>query len=156
MKHLTRLLISLQLMGLLLLTQACVGAEFTETLKNAHSFSSTESFQGEWRSANAVSFPTKESCTDLKWTVTEQNATHISGAFEATCADGVTLTGTASGVVDVTMHIEATGTASGFGPTPCPFELTGTGTLQLDGSISVEYTGQTCIGPISGTEVIQR
>ncbi len=154
MKHLKRFLVAVQFIGLTALTPGCV--EVGQTLKNAPSSGGTESFLGEWRSASAVSFPTRESCTDLKWTIDQQTESNISGAFEATCADGVTLTGTAFGVIDVTLQFEATGTASGFGPTPCPFELTGTGTLQLDGSIRMEYTGQTCVGPISGTEVIQR
>jgi len=37
----------------------------------------------------------------------------------------------------------------------CPFSLSGTGTIDGD-VIRVPYTGSTCLGPVSGTQVLQR
>lgn len=136
--------------------QACVDLGLTEKLIGiSPSSGSAQSLAGDWHSVSEGSFPTPDSCTDLSWSVTSQDATHMSGNFEATCDGGVTLTGTASGVLDGDLQFEATGTATGLGVS-CPFTLTGTGALQADGTIRVDYTGQTCLGAISGTEFITR
>lgn len=148
-----RLMAVAQLLGIVAFAPACFQIEHEQTLTSPTS--AADSLVGEWHSANSR-FPSSESCTDLVWNVTSQTDSAIAGTFEATCAGGVTLTGTATGRVDGDIQIRASGTASGFGPTPCNFTLTGTGVLQADGSIRVNYTGETCIGPISGTEVIQR
>jgi len=151
-----RILLATRIVSLAWLTQACFGVEYRETLKISPTSGSDRSFLGEWRSAS-VSFPTPQTCSDLKWTVTSQNGPNIAGNFEATCGGGaVKLTGTATAVIEGHLRIDAVGTATGFGSTPCSFSLTGTGVLQSDSSIRVDYTGQTCIGPISGTEVIRR
>jgi len=148
-----RILPAIPLIILASFMQACFGVEYGETIKSTPT---SQSFVGEWRSASATGFPTPQSCSDLKWTVTSQSATQISGNFEATCAGGVKLTGTANAVLNVNLNIDASGTATGFGSAPCLFTLTGTGVLQSDSSILVTYTGQTCIGPISGSEVLRR
>lgn len=150
-----RILLATQIVSLALLTQACFRVDYQETLKNTPS-SGAQSLLGEWRSASAASFPTPQTCGDLKWNVTSQDATHIAGTFEATCAGGATLTGTASGVVDGNLRFDAAGTASGLGPASCPFTLSGTGILQTDSSLRVEYIGLTCVGTISGTEILRR
>jgi hypothetical protein len=150
---LTRLVVAIQVAGVVLLTQGCIG--FTHESTSTSPTSIAQSFVGEWRSANSA-FPTSQSCTDLVWNVSSQTESSVAGTFEATCAGGITLTGTATGELDGDLHINAYGTASGFGATACNFTLTGTGVLQADGSIRVDYTGQTCIGPISGTEIIRR
>jgi len=62
----------------------------------------------------------------------------------------------ASGTIDGNIRWEASGNATGLGPLTCPFSLTGTGDLQATSTIAVTYTGQTCLGPISGTEVLHR
>jgi hypothetical protein len=156
MKHMRHWLIAVHLIGAALATQACFDVGYKETLKTSPT-GTGQSFLGEWRSANTVTaFPTSQSCTNLVWQVTSQSDTSIAGTFEAACAGDITLTGTATGVIDGNLHITASGTAAGFGATLCNFSLTGTGVLQLDSSIRVDYTGQTCIGPISGTEIIRR
>jgi hypothetical protein len=154
MTPMKRLLLTAQLICVALATQACFN--FQETLSSAPSRFEEQSFVGEWRSAGVASFPTSQSCTDLAWNVSSQSETQISGNFEAVCDGGITLTGTATGVLDGNIQIEAAGTATGFGSTPCHFTLTGTGVLQTDSSIRVDYTVQTCIGTFSGTEIIRR
>jgi len=151
-----RILLAIQIVSLTWLTQGCFGVEYQETLSNTPSSTSAQAFLGEWRSANASSFPTSQTCGDLRWNVTAQDATHIAGNFEATCAGGVRLTGTASGVIDGNLRFTANGLASGLGPVSCPFDLNGTGVLQIDSSLRVDYTGSTCVGPISGTEILRR
>jgi hypothetical protein len=143
------------IISLAVLTQACFSVEYQETLRNSPS-NSAQSLLGDWRSANAGSFPTPQTCGDLKWNVTSQDATHIAGSFEATCGGGVTLAGTATGVLDGNLRIEATGNATGLVPFTCPFTVNGTGVLQADSSLRVDYYGSTCVGAISGTEILRR
>lgn len=150
-----RILLATEIVSLALLTQACFRVDYQETLKNTPT-SGVQSLLGEWRSASAASFPTPQACGDLKWNVTSQDATHIAGTFDATCAGGVKLAGAASGVVDGNLHFEATGNATGLVPFTCAFTLNGTGVLQPDSSLRIDYTGETCVGRISGTEILRR
>jgi len=151
-----RIRLSVQIIVLAWFTQACFDIQYQDTLKNTPTNTSAQSFLGEWRSANPSSFPTTQSCGDLKWNVTSQDATRITGNFEATCAGGVKLAGTATAVMGSPMLLDANGMATGLGPISCPFTLAGTGIPQIDASIRVEYIGSTCVGPISGAEVIRR
>ena len=116
--------------------------------------------QGTWTSASiegeAQSFPSAESCIDLEWTITEQDASQYSGSFLATCAGGISLAGTAEGtLLDGVLEITAAGTATPQGGASCPFTLTGTARLE-DNAIRLDYTGTSCAGPISGTELLER
>ena len=151
-----RILVAVQLIGLAALTQACV--QYQETLKNnpTSAGSVAQLFLGDWHSVAPPSFVTPQTCGDLTWTVTSQDATHMGGNFEATCAGGVRLTGTATGYVDGNLHFQAVGTATGLGPISCPFMINGTGTPQANSTLRVDYTGTTCVGDIGGTEVLQR
>ncbi len=141
--------------ALALLVGACVGFEHTTTPVSP-SDPALRSYLGNWAAASATSFPTPQSCGGLQWNITSQDATHVSGEFQATCSGGITLTGVASGTIDGNIRLEASGNATGLGPLPCPFSLTGTGVLQAASTITVTYGGQTCMGPISGTEILRR
>ena len=95
-----------------------------------------------------------ESCTNFDWSISPQTATTYTGTFSATCAGGVQLDGTATGVlVDDLLNITATGTATLSDGSSCPFTLTGT--ARLEGStVRIDYTGTTCLRPVSGTEIL--
>jgi hypothetical protein len=150
------LLLAIPLVSLGCLTQAC-DVQYQQTLTNSPSKASlTEAFLGEWRSAGPASFVTPQTCGDLRWNVTSQDATHVTGQFDATCAGGVALTGTATGFIDGALRFQAVGTATGLGPVSCPFTLDGTGTPQADATLRMDYTGTTCLGAISGTEILRR
>ena len=99
--------------------------------------------------------PSAGSCTELEFTFTEQDGAVASGTFRATCAGGVELTGTASGTyVDGLMTVTASGTASALG-VQCPFTLSGTARVTND-QIEIDYSGTSCLGPASGSEVLAR
>ena len=102
-------------------------------------------------------FPTKNDCTSLEWNVTSQTGTSIAGEFQATCAGGVTLIGTASGTLanDV-LTWQAAGNATIPDLASCPFTLNGTARYEGTDAIRVDYTGSTCLGPISGTEILEK
>jgi hypothetical protein len=134
----------------------CIGYERSST----NPFTSptpigTQGLLGTWVSSSTVITP--ESCNGFQWFVTSRTATAASGSFSATCANGLRLAGTATGTLLGTSTIgwEATGTATGSGQANCPFALTAT--AAIEGSrIRVPYSGTTCLGPVSGTELLRR
>jgi hypothetical protein len=66
------------------------------------------------------------------------------------------LSGTAQGTLSgggISWTAQGIGTAPGL--PSCAISLTGTAELGLD-SIRVPYTGDTCLGKVSGTEILRR
>ena len=77
-----------------------------------------------------------------------------SGSFTATCGDGVDLDGTLSGtLVDDVLNLSGSGSVTAPGATGCSFTLTGTARLVGD-AIQLDYSGSSCLGPMSGTEIL--
>ena len=108
---------------------------------------------GLWTSIPSGS--SSASCTDFRWTISQQTTTMVSGAFSAECGGSITVSGTAAGTLSgSTIILQATGTATSQGLN-CPFSLSGTGYIEGD-AIRVPYTGQTCLGPIQGEETLRR
>lgn len=136
--------------SLTLVTAGCI--EFSQkTTKPSNSLSG---FSGSWSSGNII--PAASSCTDFKWTVSELTGTSASGSFSATCAGNITFYGTASGTLTgsiVNWKADATGSAPGL--PSCPISLTGTAKLNND-TIEVPYQGTTCLGAVSGLEILKR
>lgn len=130
----------------------CFGYERTSTL--GPSSSGIAALIGSWTSASAI--PAAESCTDFRWDVTEQSGNSASGAFSATCAGNLKVSGTATGTLTgSTVNWRAEANASLPDQPACPITLTGTAELNGD-SISVPYAGDTCVGRVSGVEVLRR
>ncbi len=136
------------------LSSACAGFE--------HKSSSTEpsaagnnSLLGSWTSSQLI--PTPSTCTDFKWTVSEQTATSAKGSFSATCPGDLKFTGSAQGVMmsptAISWSADANATAPGL--TSCALKLTGTATIGVD-SISIPYAGDTCLGKVSGIETLKK
>jgi hypothetical protein len=98
------------------------------------------------------------SCGNFQFLASSQTPASIEGAFSGTCGS-FTLNGNAIGQLDgnaVTLQI--TGTATGIpGILNCPFTLDAVGTIEDDGnSLPLSYTGMTCLGPVSGSEVLRK
>ena len=111
------------------------------------------SFLGDWRSERPSP---ASSCSDLQWQVTEISAATATGTFTATCTDGTTLAGTASGTpAGDRLRWTATGTATNSLGVACPFALDGTA-VPNGNTIQVAYDGTSCLGPVSGTEMLQK
>jgi hypothetical protein len=110
---------------------------------------------GSWSSSNII--PSPSSCTDFKWNVTEQTPTSAKGTFTATCAGDLHATGTAQGYLTNVGAINwsAQAVVSATGLPSCNVSLTGTAELLTD-SIKVPYSGDTCLGKVSGTEILKR
>jgi hypothetical protein len=100
--------------------------------------------------------PSANACTEFKWNVTEQTGNTASGTFSATCAGGLKVAGTANGTLSgSTVSWNAQATASVPVLPSCPITLTGTAELGVD-SIRVPYSGDTCLGKVSGVEVLRK
>jgi hypothetical protein len=109
---------------------------------------------GSWSSSNLI--PSASTCTDFQWNVTDQTATSAGGSFSATCPGDLKVTGTARGVLSgsgITWTAQGNATAPGL--TSCAITLTGTAELTTD-SIRVPYSGDTCLGKVSGVENLKR
>jgi hypothetical protein len=113
------------------------------------------SMLGNWTSSSLI--PSASSCTNFKWNVTEQTTTSAKGTFSATCAGELQLTGTAQGAFTTPVAIAwtAQGNATAPGLTSCAISLTGTAEMGTD-SIRVPYSGDTCLGKVSGIETLKK
>ena len=134
---------------------AATGGTTTATNTNT---TGASSLVGTWTSA-VPAVPTATSCTDFNFVIATQTATNIFGTFTATCGGGLTIAGNLSGLINsVTNAIVVTATGTVNQPVPnCAFTLNGTGTL-IDGgyTLTIPFTGTTCAGPVSGTEVLHK
>lgn len=131
----------------------CFGFERKSTV-TAPTASGLSALMGNWTSSNVI--PSASSCTDFKWNVTEQTANSARGAFSATCANDLKLAGTAQGTLKGSLvDWTAQGTATAAGLVSCAISLSGTAELGVD-SIRVPYSGDTCLGRVSGVEVLRK
>jgi hypothetical protein len=139
--------------GVAALSAACIGFERKSSVTGP-SAAGISTLMGNWTSTNIV--PTPSSCTDFTWNVTEQTGNSARGSFSARCAGDLQLSGTAQGTLSgSTVNWSAQGTASAPGLSSCNISLTGTAEITVD-SVRVPYSGTTCLGNVSGTEVLRR
>jgi hypothetical protein len=132
---------------------SCVGFDHNTTLSSP-SPSGMSALMGSWSSATIA--PSPSSCTDFKWTVTEQTSSMARGSFSATCGNDLKVNGTAQGSLSgSTIMWSAAGNATASDLPACPISLSGTAELGTD-SIRVPYSGDTCLGKVSGVEVLRR
>jgi hypothetical protein len=132
----------------------CTGFDRKSSLTEP-SVAGNNSLVGSWTSATIV--PTPGTCTDFKWTVTEQTAVAAKGSFSATCPGDLKFTGTAQGALTTASTIDwsATGNASAPGLTSCVITMSGTASIGTD-SIIVPYAGKTCLGDVKGIETLRK
>lgn len=137
-----------------LVASGCIGFEH-ESTPTAPSAAGNGSLLGNWSSANLI--PSPSSCTDFTWNVSEQTQLSAKGSFSATCAGDLKLTGTAQGEFTTSGTIAWSGQANATAPglTSCNVVLSGTAELQVD-SIRIPYSGDTCLGKVSGVEILKR
>jgi hypothetical protein len=134
---------------------ACVGFEHKQTVTSPTS-ADIGALMGTWESSPSDVIPTASTCVDFKWNATTQTSTSAAGSFSATCAGGLKVQGTASGsLTGSTVTWGANGTTTAPGGAACPVTLTGTAELGVN-SIRVPYSGNTCLGPVSGVQVLNR
>jgi len=113
---------------------------------------------GSWTSAATVASTAlnPSSCGNLEWKIATMTSTSASGTFKATCGGGLTLEGKAEGTLSgLTANLKADGTVTGAGIN-CPFALTGTAVPEGLDAVRVTYSGSTCLGPVSGSELLKK
>jgi len=129
----------------------------TATAPAANNAPATSPLVGLWVSAQAIAFPSAASCGNFQWAITSQTSTSVTGNFSTVCAGNISISGTAAGQLNgSTVPITANGTASLPGIPSCSFSLSGTGTIVDPDTLTVPYTGTTCLGPVHGTETLRR
>lgn len=133
----------------------CVGYQSKSTMTGPTA-AGVNAMIGNWTSATASVIPAAASCTDFKWNATEQTSSSARGSFSASCAGDLKVAGTATGTLNGTVvDWAANANASAPGITSCAILLSGTAELGVD-SIRVPYSGTTCLGPVSGVEILKR
>ena len=155
MRHL-RLVGMLGAIGLALVALACV--ETKHEGPTSPSELAKVLTTGSWTSAAtaASSVLNPGSCGNLEWKISSLTDTSASGTFKATCGGGLTLEGSAEGKLNgLTADLKASGTVGGAGVS-CPFSLTGTAVPEGLDKIRINYNGTTCLGPVSGSEVLTK
>lgn len=138
-----------------IVASGCISFERESGTPTAPSAAGNGSLLGNWSSANII--PSPSSCTDFKWNVSEQTQISAKGSFSATCANDLKVSGTAEGQFTTSGTIAWSGKAVATAPglTSCNVTLSGTAELQVD-SIRIPYSGQTCLGSVSGVETLRR
>lgn len=131
----------------------CIGFEHTSTMTGPTS-TGISALMGSWSSAGVI--PSSSSCTDFQWNVTEQTSTTAKGSFSATCNGDLKVNGTAQGSLSGSSIVwSAVGSATAPGLPSCAITLNGTAEIGAD-SIRVPYSGDTCLGKVSGVEVLRK
>jgi hypothetical protein len=132
----------------------CIGFERDST-PTGPTAAGNGSLIGNWTSSNLI--PAPSSCTDFKWNVTEQTPVSAKGSFSASCAGDLKVAGTAQGQFTTSGTISWSGQANATAPglTSCNVTLAGTAELGVD-SIRIPYSGDTCLGKVSGVETLRR
>jgi hypothetical protein len=137
-----------------LVATGCVGFD-RENPGTAPTAAGNSALLGSWSSSNLI--PSPSSCSDFKWNVSEQTPISAKGAFSASCAGDLKVTGTAQGQFTTSGTIAWSGQANATGPglTSCNVTLSGTAELGID-SIRIPYSGDTCLGKVSGVETLKK
>jgi hypothetical protein len=140
---------------------ACIDQQGNVTLPTSPTFDGSPAtvgtLTGLWTSGSGQG--TVDNCHSIQWNVTTQTETAVSGSFSAICANVVLITGTASGVrsgQNMSMQVNGIAQAQGV-TTTCGFSLQGNGIIQgNDEAVLLNYSGTTCLGPVTGQELLRR
>ena len=133
-----------------------IGGTSSTGANGAGSTTPASAFAGAWGSSSIAGLPLGN-CSDVKWLISDQTASTVSGTVTATCASGVTVAANLTGTMQSAnvINLVATGTITATG-IPCQVDLTGTGTRQAGDTMRVDYTGSYCLGAVSGTETLRK
>jgi hypothetical protein len=130
-------------------------SETTTSPTSPSGSTSMDAFAGTWSSSTA-STPAS-GCGNVKYTVTPTTATSAAVSFTATCASNITVNGSGAGTLSgSTIDWSASGLVA-QGGVNCPFTFTNSkAALGTDGQIAVNYNGNVCGIPVSGTEMVKK
>jgi hypothetical protein len=113
---------------------------------------------GTWVSPPLTPQSGPNTCGNFRYQITAHVGTTISGGFTGECANGLVLSGNATGQLTGTaLTMTATGEGTKAGVGSCSFSLGGTGTVENNNTLlRVSYSATTCLGPASGAGVLQK
>ena len=118
--------------------------------------SNANSLLGTWASVSSAA-STPGTCANFEWSVNQVSGLTGSGTFSATCFGTLQVSGTGTGTfAGTSIAWSVTGTATGAGTGSCAIAASGSASLTSDGGIQIPYSGTTCLGPVSGTQVIRK
>jgi hypothetical protein len=136
------------------MTAGCINFERKENPTGPGS-TGMQALTGNWASTTAL--PSRESCSNFQWSITDRTATSASGSFSATCAGDLRIQGTAAATLSgdvINWNAAATATNVPVVGT-CPIELRGTAELGVD-SVQIRYNGSACGVAVDGVETLRR
>lgn len=146
--------------ALIFVAAAASAACFDFSTKTSPSPTVNTVLGGNWattQSLPGVSGSLADSCVNFQWTVTSFTGTSGSGTFSATCLGNMQVAGSATGTLSgTTVNWSANATATVPGIPACPVAISGTAILEANNQIRIPYSGTTCLGPVSGIEIIRR
>lgn len=115
---------------------------------------SVSTLAGTYRSINSI--PSPDSCTNFAWSVTEKTSNSARGNFSASCQNNtLQVVGTAQGTQtgnNIAFQVNATATSAGVS---CAISISGTAVVETN-QVRVPYSGTSCFGNVSGTEILKR
>ena len=146
--------IFVSVLALAVAASGCAGFEHVSTTSSPTA-AGVSALMGSWASASSA-IPAVSSCSDFKWSPTEQTATSAKGSFTASCAGDLKVAGTAQGTLSGSViSWSATGVSQAPNVPLCAITLTGTAELGAN-SIRIPYSGDTCLGKVSGVEILNK
>jgi len=109
----------------------------------------TVALSGSWESIQSVPSAT---CSSFTWVVTQESGDTATGDFSAMCFGSIPVTGSAHGTIS---GDSLTWTAvAAAAQTSCGVTLSGTARIDQN-RLQIPYAGTTCLGDVTGTEVLQ-
>jgi hypothetical protein len=113
---------------------------------------------GTWASEVPLELPASWACGSFQWNVTSQTDDSIAGDLYAVCAGVIVVTANGEGrrTSETDFALQVSGTAVVQNVITCPFALTGTGHLKNEDTLNLQYSGDTCLGPVHGEETLRR
>jgi hypothetical protein len=124
--------------------------------KPSPTISSVDALGGNWASVSSATTE-QNVCTNFKWNVSQFSNGTASGTFSATCQSSLLVTGTGSATLsgDKNINWTMTGNSNAQGATACTVSIAGTAVWEGD-QIRMPYSGTTCQGAVSGTEILRK
>ena len=116
---------------------------------------SVEGLGGNWTSVSSATTQ-QNVCTDFKWNVSQFADGTASGTFTAACQGSLLVTGTGSATLSGNkINWTMTGNSNAAGGQACAVSLSGSAVWEVN-QIRVPYSGTTCQGAVSGTEILRK
>lgn len=120
--------------------------------------SSSGTLVGLWASQASFTIPDISTCGGFEWSISSQGPTAVAGTFSMKCGGNLTVSASASGSLEssTTVKLTISGTAVVAGFAACNFSVSGVGVITNNDTLTIPYSGTTCLGPVRGTETLRR